>query len=101
MKRIKVGDVLVSTFGYEACIPCFWKVLARTSKSLRIARLLDVKNTGNWDDGTAMPLPNSRVSDVSMLKRIHETVRCEYVDTGGRGAAYPWSGEPVTSYNHH
>jgi hypothetical protein len=102
MKKIEVGDILFSTFGYEACLARFWKVVGRTAKSLKIAQILDQKHTGNWHAGTSVPVINGNLGPV-MVRRIiiADWNKSESVDTNGRGFAYPWDGEPIDTYNHH
>ena len=100
MKKIEVNDILFSTFGYEACLARFWKVVGRTAKSLKIAEILDNKQTGTWHDGTSTPIINSRLGPV-MTRRINTAGSCESVETNGRGTAYPWDGQPINTYNHH
>lgn len=101
-KKIEVGDILVSTFGYDARLACFWKVLKRTAKSVTIARLLDHDRTGDWCDGTDAPAKNSRLGE-TMSKRVKPSWQEgeETFNTGGYGYAYQWDGKPVRTYNHH
>lgn len=98
--KIKVGDILISTFGYDARIACFWKVVARTQKSLKIARLLDHDKTGGWDAGTDKPAKDSRLGEVKTKRLIVKYDDTEMVNTG-YGFASIWNGEAVNTYNHH
>ena len=97
---MKTGDILVSTFGYEARIATFWKVVGKTAKSVKIARMLDGVATGDWSDGTSSANPNSRLGK-TVTKRVmssydgSDCVKTEY------GYAYAWDGKPVKTYNHH
>jgi hypothetical protein len=102
MKPIEVGDILVATWGYDACLATFYKVVGRTAKSLKIAKILQNINTGDWCAGTAAPKPDSDLGPV-MTKRI-----CvanwkgeEYVSVNDSANAYPWIGIPINTYNHH
>jgi hypothetical protein len=69
MKKIEVGDILFSTFGYEACLARFWKVVGRTAKSLKIAQILDQKHTGNWHAGTSVPVINGNLGPVMVRRK--------------------------------
>jgi hypothetical protein len=98
--KIKLGDILVSTYGYDAGLANFYKVVARTAKTVKICRLHDIVHTGNWVDGTAAPKPDSRMGDM-LTKKIHVGHNgYEYLDTD-LGMASLWDGKPVNTYNHH
>lgn len=98
--KIKIGDILVSTYGYDARLAAFWKVVARTAKTVKICRLRDIIHTGTWADGAAAPMPNSKMG-VMLTKKIQiEHTGYEYVRTD-RGEASLWDGKPVNTYNHH
>jgi hypothetical protein len=97
-RKIQVGDILVSVFGYDARIPCFWKVLKRTEKMATIARMIDVHRNGNWVDGTVAPNEDSRLSEPVAVKVRDcdgECVNTRY------GIGRHWDGKPELSYNHH
>ena len=101
MKTIQVGDILYSTFGYNARLATFWKVLKHTEKSVTMARLIDNSHTGDWSDGTTAPLKNSRHGEVIRKKvKIWYDYSKEFVEDGF-GCAKHWDGEPIKTYNHH
>ena len=93
---MKIGDTLVSIFGYDARIATFYKVVGFTPKSVKVAQFIDTINTGNWDDGTSVPNPQSRMGKV-VTKRL----KGEALDMGTYGFARVWNGTPVRTYNHH
>jgi hypothetical protein len=94
--HMKIGDTLVSIFGYDARIATFYKVVGTTPKSIKVAELLDVTHTGNWDDGTSAPQSNSRLGH-TFTKRL----KGDALDMGTYGYARVWNGTPVHTYNHH
>lgn len=101
MKTIKEGDILVSTFGYDARITTFTKVLKRTAKSVTIARLLNLESTGDWMDGTSAPSAKSELGPTSCRKiSMWYDNSCECINDG-YGVASLWDGNPVRTYNHH
>lgn len=93
---MKIGDTLVSIFGYDARIATFYKVVGTTPKSIKVARLLDIDHTGNWEDGTSAPRPDSRLGE-TVTKRL----KGDALDMGTYGYARLWNGTPVHTYNHH
>lgn len=98
---MKTGDILVSTWGYEARIASFYKVVGTTPKSVKIAELVDHIRTGDWVGGTSKPDPNSRHGNI-MTKRVmsnYAGVPC--VKINSFSTAYKWDGNPVQTYNHH
>jgi len=94
--HMKIGDTLVSIFGYDARIATFYRVVGTTPKSIKVAELLDVTHTGNWDDGTSAPQSNSRLGH-TFTKRL----KGDALDMGTYGYARVWNGTPVHTYNHH
>ena len=97
---MKIGDILVNTFGYDARIATFWKVVGKTAKSVKIARMLDTYSTGDWSDGTTAAKTDSRLGNVTTRRLTNSydnrpCVKTEY------GFAYVWDGKPLRTYNHH
>lgn len=108
LNKISVGDILVCTWGYEACLANFYRVVARTDKSIKV-RELDQIRTGGWIEGTAAPKINPDV----FLGEVIKTVRVkshqhhkdpnlfiEYVRIDDHFCT-KWSGVPVATFNHH
>lgn len=93
---MKVGDTLVSIFGYDARIATFYRVIGTTPKSVKVVELLDKIDTGDWTDGTSAPHPQSRLGPVN-TKRL----KGDALDMGTYGFARLWNGTPVRTYNHH
>lgn len=100
MKTIKEGDILYSTFGYDAQIVCFWKVLKRSAKQATLARLNNI-TTGDCFDGSTVADLNSPTKEIIRKKvGTWASRNCESVNTG-YGVTLHWDGEPLKTYNHH
>ena len=98
----KVGDILCSTYGYEACIANFAKVVAVTKASVKIVRLgVNEVYTGGggltWD---STPNLNAEGSEVE-TKRFSACGETYRVKNTSFSNYYPWSGKPVSCYNYH
>ena len=97
----KVGDVLVSTSGYEACIAHFAKVVEVTKASVKIVRLSsnDTYKQGGME-WTSIPNVDDLCGEVTTKRfkafentyKVKDTSYCNF---------YPWSGEPISCYNYH
>jgi hypothetical protein len=95
----KVGDILVSCWGYEASIASFAKVVAVTAKSVKIARLRAIENhtgpmewTSTPDLGSVGKIETKRFSPSGDSYRVKDSSFSNY---------YPWGGKPVNCYNYH
>ena len=100
-KSIKVGDILVSTWGYDACLADFYKVTARKNKSIYMVPLAK-SNTGDWVAGTSAPA-SPEVPAGPAFRRLVKTCGSygEYVKGHSDASAFLWNGRPVSTYNHH
>lgn len=102
-KSIKVGDILLSTWGYDACFADFYKVVGRTAASLKIVCLQN-RNTGDWVAGTSEPLVNFPATGEVITARLKNYAdgpnKVEYVKVNNHIASL-WNGKPVPTYNHH
>ena len=96
--KYKVGDILVSTWGYEARLATFWKVLKVTAKTVKIAKITANIKTGDWWAGADVPDLNSPLGRTEN-PRIRPN--SDYLKTKDYGLAYLWDGKPVSTYNHH
>ena len=97
----KVGDILVATYGYEACIANFAKVVAVTKASVKIRAIGSTDtHTGpmNW-----VSTPNeNRISDETQTRRFRLHSNGEYsVKNTSFSTYFIWKGKPVSCYNHH
>jgi len=101
MKSIQVGDILVATWGYDACLATFYKVVGRTAKSLKVAKMKQTIDTGDWVAGTSQPKLDSDLGPVE-TKRIHvSSWKGEEYVVANNTHAYLWDGKPVNTHNHH
>lgn len=98
----KVGDILVSCYGYEASIARWAKVVAVTGKSVKIVRLPANNNyTGgggmNWTSTPAL----DRIHGKTEIKRVSASGNSYMVKDTSFSNFYVWDGNPVECYNHH
>jgi hypothetical protein len=98
----KVGDILVSTSGYEACIAHFAKVVAVTKSSVKIARIgsNDTYKGGNGMEWDSVP-DMSRESDALETKRFKPCGETYKVKDTSYSTFYVWGGQPISCYNYH
>jgi hypothetical protein len=96
----KVGDILVSTSGYEACIAHFAKVVEVTKASvkLELLRSIDTHTTPmNWES-----LPDLASGGGDLLTKRFKACGDTYkVKDTSYSTFYPWGGEPISCYNYH
>lgn len=99
---IKVGDIIVSRSGYDACIARFAKVVAVAGKSVKIQRIRsidsDVKNGGM--DWVSVPAVNAHVGEVE-TKRVKLMGDTFAIKDNSYSTFFKWSGLPLECYNHH
>ena len=96
-----VGDVLCGSYGYEASIANFFKVLKVTNASVVIAQL-DANNVyaQGGMDWTSTPILDSVVGD-ELIKRFKPCGDSYFVKLSSYCTLYKWSGKSVECYNHH
>lgn len=97
----KVGDILLSTWGYEASIATWAKVVGVTGKSVKIAYIGAIeKHTGPME-WTSLPDVNS-VGKKVVTKRFTPAGSSYKVKDSSFSNFYPWKGtEPISCYNYH
>lgn len=96
----KVGDILCSTYGFDACIAHFAKVVEVTKASVKIELLGNIDNyTGpmTWD---SKPNVDSSGGEIH-TKRFKACGNTYSVKDSSCATFYPWSGKPVNCYNYH
>lgn len=96
----KVGDILVSTYGYEACIASFAKVVAVTKASVKIQMIGRNENHTGPMTWVATPNPNVVGEEVS-TRRFRAYGDSYSVKSTSFSNFYPWSGKPINCYNYH
>jgi hypothetical protein len=97
----KVGDILVSQWGYEANIATFAKVVAVTAKSVKIVGLKALRTYSSQSDWLSVP-------DLASSNGKVETRRFSPIEKDGYAVKstsfsyfFPWDGKPVACYNYH
>lgn len=96
----KVGDILCSTSGYDACIAHFAKVIAVTKSSVKIELLGRIDNPTSpmtWD---SKPDVHSTGGTV-VTKRFKPYGDSYSVKDNNYATYYVWSGNPINCYNYH
>jgi len=95
----KVGDVIVSNWGYEANIASFAKIIAVTNKSVKLVRLgANDKYTGamEWTSTPDFSKPGKietkRFTPAGNSYRVKDSTFANF---------YLWNGKPVNCYNYH
>ena len=96
----KVGDIIVSTYGYEACIAHFAKVVAVTKASVKIELLGNIDNPTSPMTWESRPNVDSSGGEVR-TKRFRACGDSYSVKDTSFSSYYPWSGKPINCYNYH
>lgn len=96
----KVGDILVSTYGYDACIAHFAKVVGVTKASVKIEQLGNIENPTSPMTWESTPNVNSTGGTVS-TRRFRPCGNTYSVRDTSFSTFFPWSGKPVNCYNYH
>lgn len=98
---IKPGDILVGTFGYEANIAEFYKVIKRTKSMVTLVRLASNRTSTGYSEWSETP------TDITKGEPFRRKAKPSYYGLGERVQinsylnAYVWSGKPVSCYNYH
>ena len=96
----KVGDILVSCAGYEACIAHWAKVVDVTKASVKLELLGTIDTPTSpmtWDS-----LPNVDSSGGTIVTKRFKPHGDSYkVKDTSYSTYYVWSGEPINCYNYH
>jgi hypothetical protein len=95
----KVGDILVGTWGYDACIADFLKVVEVGKKTVKVVMLDGVATHTGPMEWTSMPSPDMERGEVA-TKKV-EPQGNSYRIKGSNCSFYLWSGKPVHCYNYH
>lgn len=97
----KPGEILLSIWGYEACMASFYKVIRITPKSVVVAEFRDHLKTGNWVEGTSEPIVNENLG-TPMTKQVKLFSDGKpYIRINSNSYATRWNGKAVNTYNHH
>jgi len=96
----KVGDILVSCWGYEACIAHWAKVVAVTDKSVKLQFLGARDDHTGPMEWTSMPDLN-RAGAKIVTKRFQPAGDSYRVKESSFSNFYKWDGKPISCYNYH
>jgi hypothetical protein len=98
----KVGDILVSIFGYEASIARWALVVAVTGKSVKIVQLpADNKYTGGGGMEWISTPATDRIKGDTETKRFTPDGNSYRVKYSSYASYYVWNGKPISCYNWH
>jgi hypothetical protein len=95
----KVGDILVSCWGYEACIAHWAQVVGVTGKSVKLQYLGASDNhTGpmNWES-----TPDLNSAGKTVTKRFKPDGNSYRVKDSSFATFYKWDGKPISCYTYH
>jgi len=95
----KVGDILVSSWGYDQTNVDFYKVtkLSPSGKSVTVVRIKSAITEKGSMSGTSVPAVPHEVSDYKgepMTKRVNLTENGYNVTLTNYSGAYLWDGKP-------
>jgi hypothetical protein len=97
----KVGDILVSQWGYEANIATFAKVIAVTAKSVKLIGLGQTRTYSSQSDWLSQP-DLAKTNHKVMTRRFNPSGHYGYsVKDSSFSTFFPWDGKPVACYNYH
>lgn len=85
---VKVGDIFVGSFGYEACIYDYFEVVAvsKTGKSVTVRKLAEERNGTSWCEWESRAIPGRYVGE-PMRKNLNLTGRTPYFKV----SSYEWA----------
>lgn len=98
--KIEVGSILHGSYGYEASISDFFKVVKRTPKQVVIVKLRRHDVGTGCMEWTAVPT-DEEIGKPMRRKVQHSKYFGEYVGINSYENAYVWDGKPVENYNYH
>jgi hypothetical protein len=96
----KVGDILVSTYGYEVGNAHFAKVVAVTKASVKIELLGNIDNPTSPLTWESRPNVDSSGGEIR-TKRFRACGDSYSVKDSSFSNFYPWSGKAINCYNYH
>ena len=96
----KVGDIWLSTWGYEACLATWFVVTKVTGKMIGLAEI-GADETGNWVGGTSTPHFPIAQEGATKMHKVKDTAYGPRVKINSYSSASPWAGKSVETYNHH
>lgn len=102
LNSVRVGDIFVRNWGYEANISDFIKVVKLTPKGCKTVRLeRKYIGTRSWVEETVTAGdPIDAIEDAVLAKIKTWDNTNAYLSIGGNGYSR-WNGQPIANYNHH
>ena len=101
--RIEAGDILCASFGYEAQLTDFYKVVKRTPKQVELVRLKERCFDYHGMEGWMVEPTDEEIGD-SFRRKVkadwYDGEECVKVRDYG-SVARLWSGKPIHNYNWH
>ena len=97
---IKKGDIISGSYGYDACLTRFYRVITRTEKTVTLVQLRTVAIGPCSYEGYEV-VPGDEVGEPFRKKVKAGSYWGEYVDITSYMSAFPWDGEPELNYNWH
>ena len=93
----KVGDVLVSTWGYDQTNADFYVVIKVGAKTVELAQASNVETPVPNSGGMyGEAVPNVEHLGPAFLKKVKQEVEGYSVKMHSYSSAYLWSGKPVS-----
>jgi hypothetical protein len=95
----QVGDILVSSWGYEQTNIDFYQVTAVTPSTLKLRALKQERDATGWERGTCMPIRDAFIGEKETTHRVSggNSVRVK----GNYGYAHKWDGKPENWTSYH
>ena len=93
----KVGDILLGTWGYEACIATFAQVTAVKPKSIVVREIGQTRKNQDCMNWVSTPNRDEFVGP-PMVKKVTKYNSIKWTNYCG---LHKWSGSPVECYNVH
>lgn len=94
---IKVGDIFVSSWGWEQTNVDFYKVVGKTAARIKVVKIgkRNTTSDGGWT-GTSMPEPNTILSSKPTIKKVSAGWRGDGAsfDVSSYASASLWDGKP-------
>lgn len=71
MDEIKIGDIFVSTWGYDQTNVDFYQVIARTAKMVTVRRIAASRKEAHCMGNYVMPIKDAFLDDDSNYSRVY------------------------------
>lgn len=94
---LKVGDILVSSWGYDQTNIEFYEVTKTTQCTVKLRRLQDRITVTGFMSGEAVPVPGHYQDDTTITRKIIKGAACDghIVNIDYCATGFIWNGRPV------